>query len=105
MTATFFSPMSPEANTPFGAQLKTILLEPLLVVATCLFWVMVLPVTGLFCASVAIYDKLASLNAPKLRLPDLRHTGTNNPLVLRRSAAAKAGETAKTSARAHAAQA
>lgn len=104
MTATFSSPMSLEAPNAFAAQLKTVLLEPLIVVAACIFWVMVLPVTGLFCASVAVYDKLASLNAPKLRLPDLRHTAVNNPLVLRRSATPKAGETA-TSARAHAAQA
>ncbi len=87
MTATF-SQLSPESQQPFGiSQLKAIIVEPFLVVATCAFWIAVLPVTGIFCVGVAVYDKVASMRAPELRLPDLRSNPGANPLVLRRKAA------------------
>ncbi|MEO7168454.1 MAG: hypothetical protein ABI787_04075 [Spartobacteria bacterium] len=86
MTATF-AHLQPESQQPFGlSQLKAIIVEPFLVVATCVFWIAVLPVTGIFCAGVAVYDKVASLRAPEIRLPDLRSNPGANPLVLRRKA-------------------
>lgn len=62
---------------------KSVLLEPPLI-AACLFWFAILPLTGLFCASVALSDKVASLKKATLRMPDLRSRGTHNPLVLRK---------------------
>lgn len=53
MTATFSSPLSPEALNSFGVpQLKKILVEPFLLVLTCLFWLIVLPTSGVLCATV-----------------------------------------------------
>ncbi len=73
-----------ELPTPGGTDWKSLLLEPLMIAGTCFFWLTVLPVTGLFCASVAIYDKVASLRKGNLRLPNLRSNAGHNPLVLRK---------------------
>jgi hypothetical protein len=51
----------------------------------CLFWLAVSPTTGLFCASVALYDKIGTLKAQEIRPPDLRRNPAHNPLVLRRN--------------------
>ena len=88
MTSTFPIPLSPEEPSSFGAsQLKAILLEPLLLVATCLFWLIVLPISGAFCATVAVYDKIMAISAPRGTFFDLRYTAARNPLVLSRTAA------------------
>lgn len=76
------------------------LLEPVLVMGACLFWLAVLPVTGLFCATVALYDKVASFRTQQFRLPDLRYSGAHNPLLLRKKStpkptAAQANDTAR----------
>ncbi|MBA3652054.1 MAG: hypothetical protein H0W66_11400 [Chthoniobacterales bacterium] len=59
------------------------MLEPLPVVAACLFWLAALHITGLFCATVPLYDKVTSFRTQQFRLPDLRYSGANNPLLLR----------------------
>jgi hypothetical protein len=60
MTTTFSNPLVLEAPNPLGVpQVRAALLEPLLVVASCLLWIAVLPFGGLFCAGVAVYDGIA----------------------------------------------
>ncbi len=78
-------PLMPFSELPTANETNwhSSLFEPVLVVGACLFWLVALPVTGLFCATVALYDKVASLRTQQFRLPDLRHSGTNNPLLLR----------------------
>jgi hypothetical protein len=85
MTTTFLHPLIPEGQNPFGlTDLKALLLEPLFMIGACLFWLAVLPLTGAFCAGVAIYDKIMSLKSRAIHLPDLRHNPAHNPLVLRK---------------------
>jgi hypothetical protein len=67
--------------------LQSVLLEPLFVIGACLFWLAVLPFTGVFCAGVAVYDKITSLKGREIHLPDLRHNPTHHPLVLRKKSA------------------
>lgn len=96
MTTTFAQSILPETPEPATlALLHSIFVEPVLVVATCLFWLIVLPISGLFCLGVALFDKMVAFRAPKIGLLDLR--ATNNPLVLRRTAAS--GEKVSTQAR------
>ncbi len=40
--------------------LRQVLFEPLYVVAACLAWLAILPITGVFCAGVDVYDKVKS---------------------------------------------
>ena len=89
MTTTLTHPFLPKSDLPASpdANWKSAALEPLLVVGACLFWLAVLPVTGLFCAGVALYDKVASLKTGTLRLPDLSYSAAHNPLVLRKKSA------------------
>ncbi len=98
MTTTFSHPFLPKSDLPVSPDTnwKSLALEPLLVVGACLFWLAVLPVTGLFCAGVALYDALASLKPGTLRLPDLRSSATNNPLVLRKKSAPEQKTAAQT---------
>ena len=85
MTTTFLHPLIPEAHNSFGlTDLKSFLLEPLFMIGACLFWLAVLPLTGLFCTGVAVYDKITSLKSRKIHLPDLRRNPAHNPLVLRK---------------------
>ncbi len=85
MTTTFAQSLLPREEQPSTqTSLKSFLLEPVLVVGAGLFWLTVLPITGLFCAGVALYDKIASLKAREVRLPDLRRSPAHNPLVLRK---------------------
>jgi hypothetical protein len=84
MTTTLLQPLIPEQN-PFGlTDLKSVLLEPLFMIGACLFWLAVLPLTGVFCAGVAVYDKIMSLKSREIHLPDLRRNPAHNPLVLRK---------------------
>ena len=71
-------------NAEETSQLKSALPEPLFVTAVVLFWLIALPIGAVFSASVAVYDKMASLNSQALRLPHLRKDTANNPLVLQR---------------------
>lgn len=88
MTTTLSHPFIPENQKPAGVtDLTSILLEPVFVIGACLFWLAVLPITGVFCASVAIYDRITSLKGGKIHLPDLRHNPAHNPLVLRKKSA------------------
>lgn len=98
MTTIFSHPFMPKSDLPLSpdANWKSLVLEPLLVVGTCLFWLAVLPVTGLFCVGVALYDKVASLKTGPLRLPDLRYSAANNPLVLRKKSAPEQKTAAQT---------
>ena len=85
MTSTFshsILPQAPEPN-PF-ALLHSIFLEPLLIVATCLFWIIVLPPSGLFCLAVTLFDRVTAFRASKIRL--LRLPPSAHPLVLRSTA-------------------
>lgn len=85
MTATFPSPLSPDAPNSMGiAELKAAMLEPLLVVAVSLFWIAVLPVTAVVCAGVAIYDRVAAFKSPTIRLPTLARNLATNPPAHRR---------------------
>jgi len=40
--------------------LRQTLFEPIYVVAACLMWGAILPITGLFCAGVDVYDKVTA---------------------------------------------
>ncbi|MEO8439628.1 MAG: hypothetical protein ABI540_05335 [Spartobacteria bacterium] len=91
MTTTFAYPTLTENS---AAPAHATLLEPLLIVASCLFWLFALPVTALFCGSVMIYDKIASFKPSSLRLPALRNMA-HNPLVLRRTALPPIASTAE----------
>lgn len=106
MTTTFSHPFIPKSDFPAPSDVnwKSSALEPLLVVGACLFWLALLPVTGLFCAGVALYDKVASLKTGPLRLPDLRYSAANNPLVLRKTSAPGQRTAAQTSSAARAFQ-
>ncbi len=59
-----------------------LLLEPLLVAATSIFWIVVLPISAIFCAAVKLYDRVAALSRLQLRLPLLRSHLRANPLML-----------------------
>lgn len=88
MTTTLLHSLMPEGQNPSGlTNLKSVLLEPVLVIGACLFWLAVLPITGVFCAGVAVYDKITSLKGREIHLPDLRHNPAHNPLVLRKKSA------------------
>ncbi len=80
-------PASPDANRKFNP------IEPLLAVGSCLFWLAVLPLNGLLCAGVIVFDKIASLEIRPLRLPDLRFSAAHNPLVLRKNSEPKQSRT------------
>ena len=83
MTATSFSHKPNVSEFP---SFHAILLEPFFLIATCLFWLVFLPLTGLFCAGVAIYDRLAAAYTGQISLHGLRHHPSANPLVLRKKA-------------------
>jgi len=88
MTTILLHPLMPEDQNLSGlTNLKSALLEPIFVIGACLFWLAVLPITGVFCAGVTVYDKITSLKGREIRLPDLRHNPARNPLVLRKKSA------------------
>ncbi len=96
MITTLSHPFLPKSDLPVSpdARRKFNLIEPLLAVGSCLFWLAVLPLTGLFCVGVIVYDNVASLKTGPLRLPDLRSSAAHNPLILRKKTAPKQGRTA-----------
>ncbi len=103
MTTTLPQPLSPEMPST-SPQLIASVLEPLYIAVTCLFWALVLPLSGLFCIGVAIGDYVKTLSAKEIRFPNLR-SGSPNPLVLRRSAKPAIESARPASAASHAAQA
>jgi hypothetical protein len=101
MTTTLPDTLSSETPTA-PSQLIATVLEPVFVAASCLFWVVVLPISGLFCAGVASYDYFAALKVKGL--PVLRNR-PSNPLVLRSKPGLAAEPHATASRAGHAAQA
>ena len=85
MTNTLPTPVLPEAPST-ESSLAAILLEPLMVVGSVLFWALVLPLAAVLRLSVGIYDAFASLLAQTKQLKGLGNRRAN-PLVLRRGAA------------------
>ena len=69
MTTTLPQTLSPEMpSTP--SQLIDAVLELLYIVITCLFWAVVLPVSGLFCIGVAICDHVKSGECQRDPVPE-----------------------------------
>ena len=77
------APSFPATQPSFSSRF---LLEPLLVAGTSIFWVIILLISALFCASVALYDHVAVLSTRQFRHPLLRPHIRANPLVLRQKA-------------------
>jgi len=68
MTATCLHPASTTPSS-FGAkELQAIIVEPFLIVAVSLFWMVVLPIAGLFCSGVAISEKINALKRREVRI-------------------------------------
>jgi hypothetical protein len=96
MTSTFphsILPHEPEP-APF-ALLQCAFVEPLLLVATCLFWIIVLPLSGLFCLGVWLFDRVAAFRGSEIRILSLRPAA--HPLLLRKTIAS--GENVSTQRR------
>lgn len=74
-----FPPTQPSTPSRF-------LLEPLLVAGTSIFWMIILLIGALFCASVALYDRITALSTRQFRLPLLYSHHRINPLMLRQKA-------------------
>jgi len=85
MTTTLPTSVLPEAPST-ESSLAAILLEPLMVVGSVLFWALALPLAAVLRLSVGIYDAFASLLAKTKQLEGLGNRRAN-PLVLRRGAA------------------
>jgi hypothetical protein len=63
-------------TTSRSGLLRTILLEPILTVASAAFWLVALPLVAISLACVKVWDTLVALQSSKAVLP--------NPLILRR---------------------
>lgn len=85
MTNTLPSSVSPNAEAA-SASFAEILLEPLLMAGSALFWVLVLPLAGIFRVSVGIYD-FGVATVAKIRPLQSLGNCQANPLVLRKGAA------------------
>ena len=59
---------APTESSPALAILKTILIEPFLLMAVSVFWLVVLPFATLFSAAVALYDKINTLKTREVRV-------------------------------------
>ena len=74
------NPANFEQSSPSNAtkqpRLHMILVEPLLVVATAVFWLLALPLVAVSLGSVKIWDAFVALNSSEIATP--------NPLILRR---------------------
>ena len=97
----FPNPISLSASpSSFGIpQLKTAVLEPLLVTGAGLLWMTALPIGALFSTAVAAYDKVASLKSTALRMPSLRGNAAIHPLLLPRNGFAPPDPSSRTSER------
>ncbi len=88
MTTTLPNPVLPEASST-ESSLAAMLLEPLMVVGSVLFWTMVLPLAAVLRLSVGTYDAVASALGQTKQLKGLGNRRAH-PLVLRRGAAQSA---------------
>jgi len=71
-----FEQSSPSNAIQQPGLLHMILVEPLLVVATAVFWLLALPLVAVSLGSVKIWDALVALNSGEIATP--------NPLILRK---------------------
>jgi hypothetical protein len=82
MTMTFSDSALVPQPSPFGfSELKTVLLEPLLVVGVSLFWIVALPFAAVSLMSVKIWDTVVALR--------MGTAAQANPLILRRGGTSK----------------
>ena len=79
-TTPFASELAPRHATGFS-RVKTILMEPLLIVAVAAFWLIALPFVAVSLVCVKVGDALAATESGSAARP--------NPLFLRRSCAPK----------------
>src|SRR5450432_4286071 len=79
MTTTFPHPSLSDENSMESSSFKTALLEPFLILVVGLFWAAALPITGIFCASVAIYDRICAPKSSEFRLRNLNSSLAKNP--------------------------
>jgi hypothetical protein len=73
MTTTNLDPIGMRPSSVESSRLKTLCIEPLLVVGVSAFWLFTLPFVGVALSAVKVWDTL---------------TSRPNPLILRRGAAA-----------------
>jgi len=85
MTTTLPNPVASEAPST-DSSLASLLLEPLMVIGSVLFWALVLPLAAILRVSAGTYDAVASVLAKTKQLEGLGNRRAN-PLVLRRGAA------------------
>jgi hypothetical protein len=83
MTTTFSLSDTPTASG--SSAIGTFLLEPVLVIGACLFWLIVLPIGGLFCAAVFLYDRLADPHHRPVHAATILRRSSINPLALRQA--------------------
>jgi len=85
MTITLPNPVVPEAPSTESSA-AAILLEPLMVIGSVLFWALVLPLAAILRLSAGAYDTVALALAKTKQLEGMGNRRAN-PLVLRRGAA------------------
>jgi hypothetical protein len=83
MTTTFS--LSDTTNDSGPSAIRTCLLEAVLVIGACLFWLIVLPIGGLFCAAVSLYDRLADPHHRPVHTATILRRSSINPFVLRQA--------------------
>lgn len=81
MTTTYFEAGLETHPLSGFAQVKTILVEPLLIVAVCAFWIAALPFVPVWLVCVKVWDVLVAMKSGNAARP--------NPLFLRRSRASE----------------
>ncbi|HEY2711576.1 MAG TPA: hypothetical protein VGI60_03610 [Chthoniobacterales bacterium] len=81
---TIFS-LSDTPSVSDSSAIGAILLEPLFLIAACLFWLIVLPLGGLFCAAVSLYDRLAGEHPRPIHTAAVLRHSSSNPFGFRQS--------------------
>ena len=67
MTATYLQPEFPTSErSPVSGALTAAVIEPFLVTAVSVFWLLVLPFAALFSAAIALIDKAEALRTREL---------------------------------------
>jgi hypothetical protein len=77
--------LSDTLNVSGSSAISAILLEPLFIIAACLFWLIVLPLGGLFCAAVSLYDWLARPHPRRIHTAAVLRRSSSNPFAFRQS--------------------
>lgn len=90
MTTTFANASLTPDDSSIGTDLKSILLEPFLMVGSVCFWLVALPFVAVSLVCVKVWDTLSAI------VPG--HNAQKNPLILRRGLA-KGGVTVRGTAR------